>query len=207
MGEFHLMIPISIFDRLMTSDFTLYERRIIDIILRLSVGCGKSYACIPYQQDFKLVGVPACKVKACLDLLIQNNIIERKGKFYKINLKVKEWSVAVKSSFSNERLKDLIYGNLNQNDLIKSKGCLSNSKEINNKKVNNPKSDLALQNKNRYKDIYTYNSINIDEKLINCNNEKNLFLYKARKEGKEYSEAERLEIEKSFRTKHGLTDE
>jgi len=53
----HLRITHSIFEVLMMTDFTKRQRKIIDLILRLSWGCQKNSANIPRQRDFEVLGI------------------------------------------------------------------------------------------------------------------------------------------------------
>ncbi len=81
----HLRIAHEIGEQLMVSLFTEQQRRILDLILRLSWGCGKKVAIIPRQVDFEIVGIHPGHIRAHLDWLIGAKVIFRNDNEYGFN--------------------------------------------------------------------------------------------------------------------------
>lgn len=110
----------TLFDEIMTCQFTEQQRRILDLIMRLSYGCGKEEACIPVQKDFSIVGIREPHIKHHLDWLIKMKVISRDYRFYKINPEFDKWRVSKSLFFDPERLEDLIELNLkDREELLK----------------------------------------------------------------------------------------
>jgi len=109
----HLRVAHEISEQLMVSHFTAQQRRILDLILRLSWGCGKKYAVIPHQRDFELIGILEGHVKRELDLLIRDGIITRDGDKYSFCKDYDKWRVSRSRAYTPEKLTDLVSLNLN----------------------------------------------------------------------------------------------
>ena len=110
----HLRVAHSINEQLMVSMFTEQQRRILDLILRLSWGCGKKEANIPQYCDFELVGVRRVHIKHHLDILVRDKVIERPGDTtYSFNKNFDEWRVSRSLWYTDDRMRDLVRLNLN----------------------------------------------------------------------------------------------
>ena len=70
---------------------TARQRKILDLILRLSWGCAKKDAYIPHQRDFNVVGVHEVDVKDELTWLEVSKVIARQEAFYWFNKNYDEW--------------------------------------------------------------------------------------------------------------------
>ncbi len=90
-SEPYIRIAHSVQEQLMVSQFTEQQRRMLDLIYRLSVACGRNTAYIPRQKDFELVGVHEVHVKAHLAVLIRDKVIYREGCYYAFNLNFDDW--------------------------------------------------------------------------------------------------------------------
>jgi DnaD/phage-associated family protein len=112
----HLRIAHSIEEQLMVSQFTEQQRRILDLILRLSWGCAKHSAYIPKQRDFEVVGISEGHIKAHLDWLVSAKVILRDGNYYSFNKDFDQWRVSRALKFSQEKLTELVSLNLNRPD-------------------------------------------------------------------------------------------
>lgn len=109
----HLRIAHEISEQLMVSHFTAKQRRILDLILRLSWGCGKKEAIIPHQGDFEVVGIFKSDIKGELDLLERDGIISRDGDTYRFNKDYDKWRVSRARGYSHAKVSDLLTINLN----------------------------------------------------------------------------------------------
>ena len=110
----HLRIAHSISEAIMMRDFSKHQRKILDLILRLSWGCGKKYAHIPRQRDFKVVGIFEGDVKKELDWLEVSQIINRSGPFYWFEKDYDKWQISRVRPYDPKQLSDLLSLNLNK---------------------------------------------------------------------------------------------
>jgi hypothetical protein len=110
--EAHLRVAHKINEAIMQRDFSKRQRKVLDLILRLSWGCNKSVAVIPYQRDFEIVGISESKVKAELDWLISSRIITRDNDQYQFNKNFEEWQVSRVKPFQPDKLAKLVSLNI-----------------------------------------------------------------------------------------------
>lgn len=108
----HLRIAHSINEAIMLRDFTKRQRKILDLILRCSWGCGKKTAIIPYLSSFGIVGVGKTHIKAELNWLTESRIIYTNGTTYNFNKDFDQWQVSRIMPFNPEGLTELIHLNL-----------------------------------------------------------------------------------------------
>jgi hypothetical protein len=108
----HLRIAHSVEEQIMVSDFTEQQRRILDLILRLSWGCGKKVAYIPSQSAFSIVGVRRQHIKHHLDILINAGVIFREGDYYQINKDYDYWRITRAEDYTEEKMAELVQLNL-----------------------------------------------------------------------------------------------
>jgi len=198
----HLRIAHRISEQLMVSNFTEQQRRILDLILRLSWGCGKKFAIIPHQSDFETIGVGRTHIKAHLDWLIEAKVIDRREMAYWFNKDYDQWRVSRALQYSPLKVTELVTLNLkpvteNVIEVLRKteQGCylLSNSAT--------PKLDTPKERLNKVKEsIYIYFADNVKmspmehDKLVELFGEQgtkdrieNLSLYKKSK-GKKYKD-------------------
>ncbi|MBA7570100.1 hypothetical protein ES708_11847 [subsurface metagenome] len=108
----HLRIAHSITEAIMLRDFTKRQRKILDLILRLSWGCNEKYAYIPRQRDFSTVGVHEVDIKKELDWLCESHIIFRDGELYAFNKNFDAWQVSRVKPYQPQELSKLLSLNL-----------------------------------------------------------------------------------------------
>jgi len=145
----------------MLRDFTKRQRKILDLILRLSWGCGQKDAYIPHQNDFCIVGIYESDVKAELTWLEQSKIIVRQDMYYWFNKDFDQWQISRVKPYQPEKLSELLSLNLNGNrpklsetlstDLVKHEVYTSQNTKFVTPKLASPKERL---NKVLKKDIY-----------------------------------------------------
>jgi len=109
----HIRIAHSINEAIMMRDFTKRQRKILDLILRLSWGCNKKYAIIPRQRDFETIGIGESHIKAELVWLTQSRIIVIDGDSYSFNKDFDQWQVSRVMPFMPDKLTELVSLNLN----------------------------------------------------------------------------------------------
>ncbi len=112
----HLRVAHSINEAIMMRDFTKRQRKILDLVLRLSWGCNKKYAQIPRQKDFEIVGIGEGHIKVELVWLVQSHIITIDDNNYSFNKDFDQWQVSRVRPFSPENLTELVRFNLNGNN-------------------------------------------------------------------------------------------
>jgi len=110
--EAYLKIAIQIEEQLMISRFTARQRRILDLILRLSWAATKKAAYIPRQKDFEVAGVSESHIKIHLEWLERARVISREGDYYSFNKDFAQWRVSQAFKYSPEKLRELIKINL-----------------------------------------------------------------------------------------------
>jgi hypothetical protein len=110
----HLRIAHSIEEEIMMRDFTKRQRSIMDLILRLSWGCGRKLAVIPKQKDFEIVGIPESKIKSELEWLKCAKVIfwSRDTNAFSFNKNYDEWRVSIVPGYNKQRLTELVNINL-----------------------------------------------------------------------------------------------
>lgn len=157
----HLRMAHSIGEQLMVSHFTEQQRRILDLILRLSWGCGKKQAKIPHQRDFEVVGVRESHVRAHLDWLVESKVILRDINTYSFNKDFDQWRVSRALAYTPQRLTELVSLNLNHNKpkLTENENTSLRNRETTvygKRKVTTPDSGSAKERlkKRLKKDIY-----------------------------------------------------
>lgn len=99
-------------EAIMLRDFTKRQRKILDLIFRLSWGCGKDTAYIPKQRDFTLVGIYEPDIKRELEWLITSQIIEHEDGYYRFNENFDQWQISRVKPFNPEKLSELLSLNL-----------------------------------------------------------------------------------------------
>jgi hypothetical protein len=109
----HLRIAHSITEAIMLRDFTKRQRKILDLILRLSWGCHKKYAEIPRQGYFEYIGIGKGHIKAELDWLQQSKVISIEGNIYSFNKNFDEWQISRVQPYLPEKVTELVTLNLN----------------------------------------------------------------------------------------------
>jgi hypothetical protein len=110
--DHHLKIAHSIGEAIMMRDFSKRQRKVLDLILRLSWGCGKKEACVPRLKDFEIVGVGITHVKSELEWLVASHVIKITGTQYSFNKDYDQWKVSLVMPYSPKRMKELIHINL-----------------------------------------------------------------------------------------------
>ena len=108
----HLRIAHTIEEAIMLRDFTKRQRKILDLILRLSWGCHKKTAVIPRQKDFALVGISESHIKAELDWLSTSRVISIDVDTYSFNKDFDQWQVSRVFPFDPDKLTELVSLNI-----------------------------------------------------------------------------------------------
>ena len=62
----HLRVAHELNEEIMSCEFTKRQRKLLDLILRLSWGCNKKWAVIPKQRDFEVAPVVQGRVRGRL---------------------------------------------------------------------------------------------------------------------------------------------
>ncbi|QQE81570.1 replication protein [Alicyclobacillus sp. SO9] len=89
----HTRISNQLYTQILMRDFTKRQRAILDLIIRLSYGCGHKTASIPLCRHFSICGVPANKVRGELNGLGKLRVIDWDADMYWINKDYDEWLI------------------------------------------------------------------------------------------------------------------
>lgn len=108
----HLRVAHSINEAIMLRDFTKRQRKILDLVLRLSWGCCKKNAIIPRQRDFEVIGIRETHISTELMWLATSRVISIKGCEYTFNKDFDQWQVSRVKPFQPEKLTKLVRLNL-----------------------------------------------------------------------------------------------
>jgi hypothetical protein len=111
----HLRIAHSITEAIMLRDFSKRQRKILDLILRLSWGCGnKETATIPRQKDFECAGIHEAHIQTELQWLVNSKVIARAGDKYSFVKDFNQWQVSRNKPYQPEKLTELVSINLHE---------------------------------------------------------------------------------------------
>ncbi|TMV49389.1 replication protein [Paenibacillus mesophilus] len=110
----HIRINHQIHREIIRRKFTQRQRNIIDFILTLSWGCGKTSAIIPKLKDFALCGVKYNHIRKELQTLVMKNVIFWEGSMnvFQINKHYDQWDIDVNEDFDPKLLNNLISFNI-----------------------------------------------------------------------------------------------
>lgn len=104
-------ISNELYEAIMQTDFTKRQRNILDLIIRMSYGCGKKFA-ILRPSDFSLVGVHRNHVSSELRYLENANVIKIDGDVIWLNKNYDQWRVSLVKTFDQERFNKVLQRNL-----------------------------------------------------------------------------------------------
>ena len=110
----HLRISHKIIKEILRRNFTKQQKNILDLVLRLSWGCGKPSALIPKKKQFRLCGVSEKQIAAELRQLEQMKVllIEESAGFYQIQKDYDQWQVTPVKGWSEVDFNDLVSINI-----------------------------------------------------------------------------------------------
>lgn len=110
----HLRLAHSLFEEIAMRDFSKRQRSIIDLVLRLSWGCGKKAWMYDGYADFEVVGVYRNVVSEELQHLERNRVIKwfPEHRIIMFNKHFDDWTIARKKKSSSENMKKLVNSSL-----------------------------------------------------------------------------------------------
>jgi phage replication O-like protein O len=148
-------------EAIMQSDFSKRQLNILNLIIRMSYGCGKKSALVKYN-DFELVGVYKADIKKELDYLSSVRVISIE---YITNLSMIEaalnknydqWRVSLVKGFCAEKWEQLLHRNL-QNNVSKTLTEVS--------EIQTPVSEIPTDSKSEVSKILTEQSRTVSKTL------------------------------------------
>lgn len=104
-------IANELYEAIMQSDFSKRQRNIIDLVIRMSYGCGKKHA-ILRPSDFELCGVGKNHVKAELQYLSAAKVLFIDGEVIRLNKNYDQWRVSIVKGFNPEKFSQVLKRNL-----------------------------------------------------------------------------------------------
>jgi len=111
--EGYMQIEHRISEAIMLRDFTKRQRKVLDLILRLSWGImQKRHANIPRQRDFEVIGISEGHIGRELQWLRETRVIIVNGEEYSFNENIEEWNVSTVKPYMPEKLTELVSINL-----------------------------------------------------------------------------------------------
>jgi phage replication O-like protein O len=165
-----------LYEAIMTADFSKRQRKVLDLVIRMSYGCQKKYALLR-PIDFELVGIWKVDIQKELKHLEKSKVIFRDGDRIELNKNYDQWRIGIVKSFDEDKMKALIKRNLEQREVSKTlteheDGLvkhLPSSKQNTNQEVSKILTDMPPNSSNdkgfeRPKDILkTIKDINDDD--------------------------------------------
>lgn len=110
----HTRISNELYNQILMRDFTKRQRAILDLLLRLSYGCGKKTAYIPQMRHFEACGVAPNKVKRELDALQLYNVVgwDTGSHEFWLNKDYDTWQIGSPSDDQKDTFAELLRINL-----------------------------------------------------------------------------------------------
>ncbi len=105
-------ISNELIEAIMQTDFSKRQRSIIDLIIRVSYGCGKKYALLN-PSDFEVVGVYKSHIRKELDYLERAKVIFIDGEQVCLNKDYDQWRVSLNRTCNQQKLSEILRKNLN----------------------------------------------------------------------------------------------
>lgn len=113
-------ISNELYTAIMQTDFSKRQRNILDLVIRMSYGCGKKSALLR-PVDFELVGVYKTHVRKELDYLVQAKVLFIDGECISLNKDYDQWRVSlVKGATDRKRFEAVLHRNLGNRIVTKS---------------------------------------------------------------------------------------
>ncbi|WP_103110651.1 replication protein [Brevibacillus reuszeri] len=116
----HLRIAHSLLEEIAMRDFSKRQRSVLDLLLRLSWGCGKKAWMYDSYADFEAVGVYRNVVSEELQYLETNQVIKwfPEYRIVMFNKHFDDWTIARKKKASSEHMKRLVNSSLQNIEVI-----------------------------------------------------------------------------------------
>ncbi|RAL26729.1 replication protein [Thermoflavimicrobium daqui] len=108
-----------LYEAIMQTDFSKRQRNILDLVIRMSYGCGKKVALLR-PSDFELVGVLRTHIKKELDYLSEVKVLLIDGEQIQINKNYDQWRVSLVKRFSKQKYMELLKRNLPSGPVTKT---------------------------------------------------------------------------------------
>lgn len=104
-------ISNELYTAIMQRDFSKRQRKIIDMIIRMSYGCGKKYAILRYI-DFEMVGVNKSDIKKEIESLKADQVLTIEDECFTLNKDYEQWGVPLVKGSSPNRWAQVLKRNL-----------------------------------------------------------------------------------------------
>jgi len=114
----YVRIANQLLEALSISEFTAAERRLLDLLIRLSYGCRKKTASFPQWKDLTIIGIDKSYYKKILTKLEINKVIyvDWKGNNVMVNKHFDQWKIRINENYSSKLYHDLLAYNLSHNN-------------------------------------------------------------------------------------------
>lgn len=115
-----------LYEAIMQTDFTKRQLNILNLVIRMSYGCGKESALLR-PKDFELVGIHKADVRRELDFLDIFGVLDVDGENITINKYPEYWHVDKVRNVDQTRWQEVLRRNLiargKQNELVNDPLC------------------------------------------------------------------------------------
>lgn len=101
-------IPSHIFEKILLSDISLIQIRIILFVIRFQFGFNRLKKCVCAQFDFNCLGIHASDISRELNNLINKKIIIKRDNLFLINEFIDDWDIQQKTNSDEARFLSLL---------------------------------------------------------------------------------------------------
>ncbi|GAB6179004.1 hypothetical protein JCM14036_03230 [Desulfotomaculum defluvii] len=105
-------ISNELYTAIMQTNFSKRQRKILDLVIRMSYGCGKKYAILRPQDFVDLVGIHKTDIREELDVLLQAEVLFIDENNITLNKDYECWRVGMARSINTERWNEVLSRNL-----------------------------------------------------------------------------------------------
>lgn len=104
-------ISNELYEAIMQTDFSKRQRKILDLVIRMSYGCGKKWALLR-PSDFQVVGVYKGDVRTELTYLATAKVLVVDGERIALNKDYDQWRVSLVKTGTPDRFQEILKRNL-----------------------------------------------------------------------------------------------
>lgn len=106
-------ISNELYTAIMQTNFSKRQRNILDLVIRMSYGCGKKYA-ILRPVDFEIVGITKNNIGTELKYLETAKVISIDKETITLNKNYDQWRIGLVKTSSDKRFEEVLKRNLNE---------------------------------------------------------------------------------------------
>jgi len=150
----HIRISHEIHREIIRRKFNQRQYDVLNLVMTLSWGCGKSSANIPQLKDFGVCGVGSNHIRHTLESLVESNVVfwEESLNLFQINKHYDQWTIDPVRTFDSKRMKELIKLNIENRSPNLAKKVPEKGNDFPNRetKIDSQKGNLVPESGNEF---------------------------------------------------------